>query len=157
VAVCHSHMTNEGHPSSVIDMQYFQIFYFLQGLMGFKDSLYIQVSITLHYFIFGLGFIQIFYIIFSQYLVSCMWYLIFVYVILNIVALLFSIIYEHLWKYLATFLFRLWFPSKSWSLPLAIDQSFSINVCPDSAIMIMAVLTSSKCLWLCIKAHRSLV
>ena len=40
--------------------RYFLFLYFLQGFMEFKDFLYVQVSITLHYFIFGLGFIQIF-------------------------------------------------------------------------------------------------
>jgi hypothetical protein len=36
----------------------------------FKDFLYVQVSITLHYFLFELGFIHTFYVIFLQYLVS---------------------------------------------------------------------------------------
>jgi len=57
----------------VMDMQYFQYFlflYFLQSLMEFKDFLYVQVSITLHYFLFELGFIHTFYVIFPQYLVS---------------------------------------------------------------------------------------
>src|ERR1700676_263013 len=58
---------------TVMDMQYFQYFlflYFLQSLMEFNDFLYVQVSITLHYFLFELGFIHTFYIIFPQYLVS---------------------------------------------------------------------------------------
>ena len=53
--------------------RYFLFLYFLQGFMEFKDFLYVQVSITLHYFIFGLGFIQIF--LHNILLVSGIWYL----------------------------------------------------------------------------------
>jgi len=59
--------------------------------MEFKDFLYVQVSITLHYFLFELGFIHTFYIIFPQYLVSGIWYLIFVYVKPNILPFLFQL------------------------------------------------------------------
>jgi len=58
-----------------MDMQYFQFFIFyllLQGLMEVKDFLCAQVLITLHYFIFGLGFIQIF--LHNILLVSGIWY-----------------------------------------------------------------------------------
>src|SRR5882762_5248896 len=69
----------------------FFFLYFLQSLMEFKDFLYVQVSITLHYFLFELGFIHTFYIIFPQYLVSGIWYLIFVYVKPNILPFLFQL------------------------------------------------------------------
>src|SRR6202790_266317 len=70
---------------TVMDMQYFQYFlflYFLQSLMEFNDFLYVQVSITLHYFLFELGFIQIFLRNIPS--ISGIWYLGFVYVKLNI-------------------------------------------------------------------------
>jgi hypothetical protein len=56
-------IVGDGVHAVIMDMQYFLIFsfsLFLQDLIEFKDFFYVQVSITLHYFIFGLGFIQVF-------------------------------------------------------------------------------------------------
>jgi len=89
--------------------------------MEFNNFLYAQVLITLDYFLFGLGFIQIF--LHNILLVSDIWYLIFVYVILNILAFPFSIIeilsYISIQCFIPLHLFQVL------SLHLAIDQSYT--------------------------------
>jgi hypothetical protein len=102
-------------------------------LIDFNDFLYVQVSITLHYFLFELGFIQIFLCNIPS--ISGIWYLGFVYVKLNIFAFSFPIIHKHLWKYLVIFLFSLYFftliPSLSHLALLLTDTTLLDHCMPD--------------------------